>query len=182
MAAGVGHPSGWPDLGPVYDPHASPPPNAVVSIVADSSKAKESNMSASIKGAIRATSSFCPSSETLQGVLAELEAAADLVEGQLVNGPDAEIMAAINRSLVEMPALLAGDLEEQRIVLATFWPEDGEEEHFVTLIRKPTGGPRFHDVLAGPFVTKAEAANVRDEVMATGRYLTLADTEGGSHD
>jgi len=139
-------------------------------------------MSASIKGAIRATSSFCPSSETLQGVLAELEAAADLVEGQLVNGPDAEIMAAINRSLVEMPALLAGDLEEQRIVLATFWPEDGEEEHFVTLIRKPTGGPRFHDVLAGPFVTKAEAANVRDEVMATGRYLTLADTEGGSHD
>ena len=36
MAAGVGHSSEWPDLCPVYDPHTSPPPNAVVSIVADS--------------------------------------------------------------------------------------------------------------------------------------------------
>lgn len=139
-------------------------------------------MSASIKGAIRATSSFCPSSETLQGVLAELEAAADLVEGQLVHGPDAEIMAAINRSLVEMPTLLAGDLEESRLMLSSYFHEDETpDEFFVTWIRKPVGGPRYHDVLAGPFETKAEAAKARDEIRASGRYLELAETEGCDH-
>jgi hypothetical protein len=182
MAAGVGHPSGWPDLGPVYDPHASPPPNAVVSIVADSSIAKESKMSHdTLKAAIRPNSR--PSTVILQGVLAELEAAADLVEQQLVHGPDAEIMAAVHRSLVEMPALLAGDLEEARLGLSTFFHEDETpDEFFVTWIRKPVGGPRYHDLAAGPFDTKAEAEMARDVIRASGRYLELADTEGGSHD
>jgi hypothetical protein len=132
------------------------------------------------QGAIRPNSRL--STETLQGVLAELEAAADLVEGQLVHGPDAEIMAAINRSLVEMPTLLAGDLEESRLMLSSYFHEDETpDEFFVAWIRKPASGPRHHDWIAGPFETKAEAAKARDEIRASGRYLELAETEGCDH-
>lgn len=42
MAAGTGQPSGWPVLRPVSDPRVSPPPNAVRSIVADSSTKRRS--------------------------------------------------------------------------------------------------------------------------------------------
>ncbi len=59
-------------------------------------------------GAIRPTSPI-PTCEVLQGILIELEAAAELVEQLLVNGPDSSVVATLVQSLDEMTGLLKGD-------------------------------------------------------------------------
>lgn len=49
-----------------------------------------------------------PTCETLQGVLAELEAAADLVEQLLVHGNDDATLATVKASLIELVSILNG--------------------------------------------------------------------------
>ena len=49
-----------------------------------------------------------PSSEILQGVLAELEASADLVEQLLTHGNDQAILETVSKSLTAMADLLNG--------------------------------------------------------------------------
>lgn len=49
-----------------------------------------------------------PSSEILQGVLAELEASADLVEQLLTHGNDQAILETVSKSLAAMADLLNG--------------------------------------------------------------------------
>jgi len=66
-------------------------------------------MNQSTKGEIRPQSvPNRPTHETLIGVLAELEAAADLVEQLLTHGHDEAVLATITQSLAEMLALLGG--------------------------------------------------------------------------
>ena len=101
-----GQPSGWPVLGPVFATHASPPPKPRTE-VADSNITKESEMKTSPKGNPPAIRPF-PSSEILQGVLAELEASADLVEQLLTHGNDQAILETVSQSLAAMADLLNG--------------------------------------------------------------------------
>lgn len=49
-----------------------------------------------------------PTSEILQGVLAELEASADLVEQLLVHGNDPAILSTVTDSLAQMADMLNG--------------------------------------------------------------------------
>lgn len=64
-------------------------------------------MSTSPKGTPPAIRPF-PTCEILQGVLAELEAAADLVEQLLVHGNDQVILSTVTESLSAMLDLLKG--------------------------------------------------------------------------
>jgi len=64
-------------------------------------------MSTSPKGTPPKIRTF-PSSEILQGVLAELEASADLVEQLLTHGNDQAILETVSKSLVAMADLLHG--------------------------------------------------------------------------
>ena len=104
-----GQPSGWPVLGPVLATHVSPPPKPLTE-VADSNITKESEMSHDTpKGTppkIRPINS--PTPEILQGVLAELEASADLVEQLLTQGNDPAILDTVRQSLRAMTDLLGG--------------------------------------------------------------------------
>jgi hypothetical protein len=63
------------------------------------------------QGAIRPQSipaPYRPTCETLQGVLAELEAAADLVEQLLTHGTDDTTLATVRASLNELVSVLNG--------------------------------------------------------------------------
>ena len=66
---------------------------------------------ANSQGAIRPNSAPTlprPTPEVLQGVLAELEAGADLVEQLLVHGHDDAVLTTVTESLTEMLAMLNG--------------------------------------------------------------------------
>lgn len=72
------------------------------------------------QGAIRPK----PAQEILQGILCELEAAADLVEHLLTHGRDQQILDAVTKSITAMADMLTAGLDGRNDAMASQWERE----------------------------------------------------------
>ncbi len=109
MAAGIGTPYGVPV--PLFRFSTANVSRHPISVETDGDgfqTNKESEMSVTTPSGEFRPNSPIPTCEVLQGLLVELEAAADLVERLLIRGHDPAIIATLIAGLTEMTDLLKG--------------------------------------------------------------------------